>query len=214
MVQQQQTPRPSGKEEPWSEEPSWEDKYKALKTEVCQLLESQEEDVKLARAKQLEAEAKQKEAELRLSKYERSIVDYKTAQYFRAFGPDPTSGNIGSNYLHLHYALHSISRELTKVVDLSTFEKLFTSPRYWEIANPGIEPWMWKLLEEGNPYWQRGNIIYRVLLTYVLRSVCKPMLVGLDREAETLLKRLEDNMQSRMCQYKAISLSLPPTFAI
>lgn len=188
-------------EDPTSDQQSWE--------EVRLLRSSHEEELRSAKEKQAEAEAKQTEADSSLKKFWARIWDNKSVKYLRDFGPIPDFENIKPKYLELSHQLEVICSELARSDVIPAIDNLSTCPRYWEIASPGVEPWMREFLVGNKAYRMRRWILQRVFLPYILGSVSKPMLLGLDREAEILLTRLQENMQSRMCQCK---ISFPFSF--
>lgn len=104
-----------------------------------------------------------------------------------------------------------ISRELSTLLNRFGLDIPFIllgasdDPEYWLIAGESCQPWLKQILSEnhhevGGPpfsFW----VAKRVIMRYVLRCVFEPMLVGLDKEADSLLLRVRANMESRMGGY-------------
>lgn len=134
---------------------------------------------------------------------EKRLVGGKTADerlgFRRDFGHLIYPREVNREYRSIYTKVMKLCAALSNRVTPSTTERLSQDPEFWVIASLGKEPWVQKLLQTGTSR-VNGFILERMVLSYILRQVFKPMLVGLDKEAESLLLGLDKNLQSRMSE--------------
>ncbi|KAK2757523.1 hypothetical protein FQN54_004492 [Arachnomyces sp. PD_36] len=114
-------------------------------------------------------------------------------------------------YSDMEWGYGALSREIRNICwdiarnddDLpATLARASDDPEYYPIAGECAQPWIEQILggnyrkDEGVPlsFW----VVERLVTRYVLLCTFEPMLVGLDKEVESLLLRVRASMESRM----------------
>lgn len=106
---------------------------------------------------------------------------------------------LNQRYKDIYHEIFAVCGNLADKVTKTTAADASRDAEYWDIASSGREPFVKKLLEVGTHQVKR-DILVRMVLNYILGQVFGPMLVGLDRESESLLQGLQKNLESRMSE--------------
>lgn len=170
---------------------NWKAKYDTLSSEFDEVVKSRRDEQQLA--KKVSEDSKQYLETLRSQ-----FFNSQKRTFRRDFGYYPPT--IIREYKHIYDEILGMSLSLDQTSLASTIEKLSQNPNRWEIASLGGKPWIRKLLleKESSPFLP-FFIFRRIIFSYILRWVFNPLLFGLDKEVESLLLRIRDNMESRMC---------------
>jgi hypothetical protein len=176
----------------------WKDEYHKLKERHEQFRNEKDKELVVLRAKLLPP------GEIEESKWIK--FHKRRTTYHRDFGYMVNGSHIQRELDRVSTAIVHLCSSLNKHDIPSVLLRASKDPEYWLIASETRSPWLQKLLSEHNhemgsvpiSYW----ITRRLITRYVVRYIFDPMLVGLDKEIESLLLRVQASMELRMGKYR------------
>ena len=181
---------------------SWRDKYNSLLIESQELHHRKQDELELLK-KQLQ------DLQQFLEFLQQDRYCEQKRMFRRNFGYNAT---VDKQYWGIYAEISTMCRHLNQDGFSSKLKALSEDSEFWEIASLGRESWLEKLLDSGSVQvscW----VLHRIVLSYVLRWIFGPTLVGLDKEVEALLLVLGDKMESKMRQYFLRKIVPPHRFS-